>query len=217
MNQNTSHAVMAQRSEPHDSLDFFPTPPWATRALCEWFNPWDETEKQTCWEPACGEGHMARPLREFFLNVHASDVHDYGGGQERLCDFLIPGTEPPHFAKTPPAWIITNPPFRLAEQFAHRALSLAHIGVAILCRSVFLEGGARYRDLFRDDPPSDVLIFSERVPMLKGRLDRKASSATSYAWFVWQKPCLGAPLLHWIPPGTRKQLERDDDYAEAAP
>jgi len=34
--QNTSHAVMAQRVEPHDSLDFFPTPPWATRALCEW-------------------------------------------------------------------------------------------------------------------------------------------------------------------------------------
>lgn len=33
MAQNTSSAVMAQRSEPHDSLDDFPTPPWATRAL----------------------------------------------------------------------------------------------------------------------------------------------------------------------------------------
>ena len=33
--QNTSHAVMAQRIEPHDSLDYSPTPPWATRALCE--------------------------------------------------------------------------------------------------------------------------------------------------------------------------------------
>jgi hypothetical protein len=26
-------AVMAQRREPPDSLDYFPTPPWATRAL----------------------------------------------------------------------------------------------------------------------------------------------------------------------------------------
>ncbi|MGH8525505.1 MAG: SAM-dependent methyltransferase, partial [Gammaproteobacteria bacterium] len=31
--QNTSHAVMAQRLEPKDSFDDFPTPPWATRAL----------------------------------------------------------------------------------------------------------------------------------------------------------------------------------------
>ena len=35
MSQNRSSAVMAQRKEPPDSLDFFPTPPWATRALCE--------------------------------------------------------------------------------------------------------------------------------------------------------------------------------------
>ena len=35
MTQNRSSAVMQQRKEPHDSLDDFPTPPWATRALCE--------------------------------------------------------------------------------------------------------------------------------------------------------------------------------------
>jgi hypothetical protein len=35
MKQNTSHAVMAQRAEAKDSLDNFPTPPWATRALIE--------------------------------------------------------------------------------------------------------------------------------------------------------------------------------------
>ena len=33
--QNTSHAVMAQRAELKNSLDDFPTPPWATRALLE--------------------------------------------------------------------------------------------------------------------------------------------------------------------------------------
>ena len=35
MAQNTSHAVMAQRTESPDSLDDFPTPPWATRAFVE--------------------------------------------------------------------------------------------------------------------------------------------------------------------------------------
>jgi integrase len=33
--QNTSHAVMAQRTESLDSPDDFPTPPWATRGLIE--------------------------------------------------------------------------------------------------------------------------------------------------------------------------------------
>jgi|tagenome__1003787_1003787.scaffolds.fasta_scaffold20922105_5 hypothetical protein len=35
--QNTSHAVMAQRVEPKDSADDFPTPPWATRACVPYF------------------------------------------------------------------------------------------------------------------------------------------------------------------------------------
>ena len=34
--QNTSHAVMSQRTEAKDSPDDFPTPPWATRALMEY-------------------------------------------------------------------------------------------------------------------------------------------------------------------------------------
>jgi hypothetical protein len=33
--QNRSNAVMAPRIEGRESLDDFPTPPWATRALIE--------------------------------------------------------------------------------------------------------------------------------------------------------------------------------------
>jgi hypothetical protein len=65
--QNTSHAVMAQRVEPKDSADDFPTPPWATRALLEHVlrNP-GELATMTCLEPACGAGHMAKVLKEYF-------------------------------------------------------------------------------------------------------------------------------------------------------
>jgi hypothetical protein len=49
-------------------------------------------------------------------------------------------------------WIITNPPFWLAEPFILRALSLARVGVAILARTVFLESVGRYDALFRDNP-----------------------------------------------------------------
>ena len=60
--QNISHAVMAQRHEAKDSLDDFPTPPWATRALLEHVINGKDLNLQSCWEPACGEGHMAKVL-----------------------------------------------------------------------------------------------------------------------------------------------------------
>ena len=56
--------------------------------------------------------------------------------------------------------------------------------------------------------------FTERVPMaVQGRLDRRASTATGYAWMIWEKGWHGPTQLLWIPP-CRKRLEKDDDYAE---
>ena len=213
MSQNTSSAVMAQRREPPDSLDYFPTPPWATRALLEWL---DERSaalggRGSVWEPACGEGHMARPLAERFECVMATDAHDYGFGTVR--DFLWPGHD------EPVDWIITNPPFRLADQFALTALARATCGVALLVRTGFLEGGTsadnRYRTLFSVSPPSDILQFCERVPMFRGRLDAEGSTATAYCWLVWRYLRRPAPMteFHWLPP-CRSRLERPGDYPQ---
>jgi hypothetical protein len=47
--------------------------------------------------------------------------------------------------------------------------------------------------------------------MVKGRLDRRASTATGYCWLVWDKESSGSTQLVWIPP-CRKALEREDDY-----
>ncbi len=213
MSQNRSHAVMAQRVEPHDSLDWFPTPPWATRALCAW--PEGNVgclDKLSAWEPACAEGHMARALSEYFSEVVASDVHDYGFGALR--DFLWPG----HDDRAD--WIITNPPFRIGEQFVTTVLARARAGVAMLVLTAFLESADRHTKLFSLSPPSDILQFVERVPMFKGRLDRHGSTATAYCWLVWRKNMHGAPWsretrFHWIPP-CRRRLERDSDYPSEA-
>src|SRR5262245_21823690 len=127
--QNTSHAVMTQRHEAKDSLDDFPTPPWATRALLEHVLYGRDLRQQSCWEPACGEGHMAKVLEEFFGAVAASDIYPYGYGSEHdfFDDTLMVDVD----------WIITNPPFKHAEEFATKALSVAKRGVAIFARSVF--------------------------------------------------------------------------------
>ncbi|MCW2242787.1 SAM-dependent DNA methyltransferase [Azospirillum canadense] len=202
MAQNTSHAVMAQRREPHDSLDFFPTPAWATRALCEHVIG---LFGHIAWDPACGRGDMVRPLQEYALAVAGSDVHDYGAGFP-VHDFLMPYT-PDGIGCAD--WIITNPPFRLGIEFARRALELADVGVALLVRTTFLESAERYR-FFTECPPAVVAQFAERVPMVKGRLDRTASTATSYAWIVWAKGHTDT-RLRWIPP-SRKDLDRDSDW-----
>lgn len=206
MAQNTSHAVMAQRAEPHDSLDFFPTPPWATRALCEFIAP---HLGKTVWEPACGRGHMARPLGEYFKEVYASDVEPYGFGE--VADFLLMPA-PERYD-----WIITNPPFRLAEQFARRALErgFSRDGVALLVRTSFLEGTGRYKQLFTKRPPQHILQFTERVPMHKGRVEAKGSTATAYCWIIWSMwSGMGPPEFGWIAP-CRKRLERPSDYEAA--
>jgi hypothetical protein len=202
--QNTSHAVMAQRVEPADSPDDFPTPPWATRALLEHVLDTPTLTNLSCLEPACGAGHMAKVLKEYFGDVRYSDAYQYGYGPVR--DYL----SYPYEANAVD-WVITNPPFRLAEEFVLRSLTVARRGVAILARTVFLESSGRYREIFYNSPPSIFAQFVERVPMVKGRLDIKATTATGYAWFVWDKHSVEAPRLAWVPP-CRKNLERREDY-----
>ncbi len=209
MAQNKSSAVMAQRIEPPDSLDDFPTPPWATRALCEMLDIWDKDMSlsgRSALEPACGRGDMVRPLREYFGTVRASDIFDYGYGLVE--DFLFPGRVCNEFD-----WIITNPPFRLAEQFALMAMEEARAGVALLVRSQFLEGIGRYKRLFLPHCPRVILQFTERVPIFKGRLDAKGSTASSYCWVIWHPAHKGSSPTDflWIPP-CRKHLEHPGDY-----
>lgn len=199
---------MQQRSEPHDSLDDFPTPPWATRALCEWIYqappPWPLTVR----EPAANRGYMARPLAEYFRRIEASDVHDYGVGFP-VADYLF-GPDPETVD-----WTITNPPFRLAQQFIDRALRTSRAGVAVIVRAAFLEGQERYCDLFSRCPPTDVLQFAERVVMHRGRVVESGSTATAYAWLVWEEAKMHhrnrITRLGWIAP-CRASLERPGDY-----
>lgn len=202
--QNTSHAVMSQRVESADSPDDFPTPPWATRALLEHVIGTDGLDQLSCLEPACGAGHMAKVLSEYFREVRCSDANDYGFAPVR--DFL---SYP--YQTNAVDWVITNPPFRLAEEFVQRSFDVASRGVAMLVRTVFLESVGRYNRLFMNDPPSMFAQFVERVPMVRGRLDGKATTATGYAWLIWEHHDRGSCKVVWIPP-CRRKLERPNDY-----
>lgn len=217
------NAVMASRVAVPDGLDYFPTPPWATRAFChhalglrpgKWMGP-------PAYDPCCGEGHMAVPLREYFGDCHASDIYPYGFGA--IGDFLdlTLGT-----AWTPPGrigWIVTNPPFNKAMDILDRALRLGpQFGVALLLRSVWEEGGKRYREIFSGaHRPHEKWVSADRIPMVQGRYDPKVKSATAYSWFVWRTDSAARPAeftrMNWIPPGQVTAFFRATDPMIAVP
>jgi hypothetical protein len=118
---NGARSVNAGRIEPSDSLDFFPTPPWATRALIETVlgDRSEEFAALTVWEPACGEGHISGVLEEYFGTVIATDIFDYSQDGRSppswrgKLDFLGTDSTVDDMAESEePDWIISNWPAR---------------------------------------------------------------------------------------------------------
>lgn len=96
--------------------------------------------------------------------------------------------------------IITNPPYKYAQEFVEHAMELVQEGckVAMLLKIQFLEGKSR-NELFKTYPPEKVYVFSQRVNCAKnGEFDKYKSSAVCYAWFVWRKGFKGSPTIHWL-------------------
>lgn len=246
MSANTSTAVVQRRIEPADSLDDFPTPPWAVRALTERL---DILPCDWVWEPTCNRGHMVRGLGDAFdARIVASDIAVYdawhGGAIEpQYADFLFRGSEAAacrdawdEVADRPflvPEWIIANPPFRLAAEFVARCRVLGSgRGFALFLRSAFAEGQDRYDSLFSIDPPARILQFSERVVLHKGVLRdpdllcwqlikgewvfKKPATATAYAWFIWEAAPVAECVFEWIAP-CRTRLTHPGDYPPLPP
>ncbi len=217
------------------TLDFFPTPPWATRAyLRECFGDHDARNvRSRCavWDPCCGAGHMIEVLKEGFELSLGSDIYDYGKNfalgayVEPRADVgnarLISWTELAGPRRLD--WVIFNPPFNLLVEFLERALLEANEGVAMLAPTRCLEGGDRYTRIFRDRPPTYMHQFAERVPMTKGYWHPSTTTTTAYAWFTWRKVAgTFVPAHHWgqqlrwIPPGAKERHTRPDDKARFA-
>lgn len=171
-----------------DKDDFYPTPEWATQALVDALGV--EYFKDYVWEPACGNGVMSNVLLRNGCVVRSSDVVDRGYGDVE--DFLE--AVEAKGCKT----IVTNPPFKQANEFILKALSLDGVErVCMFLRLSFLEGQKR-KDLFEKHPPKYVHVFSKRVSFGRADSAEKNMNAVAYAWFVWEKGFNGEPIIRWI-------------------
>ena len=194
-------------SENREKDDFYPTPPEGTRALLS-----VEKFVGNIWEPACGDGAMSKVLIDAGYAVLSTDLVDRGYGTARV-DFLM---EHVHTADN----IITNPPFKLAEEFAAQALAHSRRKVAMLARLAWLEGERR-RIMFQSTPLARVWVFSRRLNINRsgdGILYGGQGGLIAFAWYVWEHGHQGPPTLGWLRhPGPRRHKRSPIHSSEGQP
>ena len=137
------------------------------------------------WECACGDGTLVRELEEWGYDVYASDLIDRGFGVGGV-DFLecCDGFD---------GDIITNPPFKYANEFILKGLELCDRKLAILGRVALLEGQWRYENIWKMGMLKKVLVGVKRLRFLDGK-----PSPHAHAWFVWDKEWDGEPVVGWF-------------------
>lgn len=147
------------------------------------------------WECACGAGDLSKRLTELGYNVKSTDLiyRGYGvGGVDFLrCEDMFDGD------------IITNPPYKYAQEFVEHALSLIPVGrkAFMFLKLQFLEGKNRRR-LFETGQLKTLYVSSRRVLCAKNgefeKMRESGGSAVAYGWYEFEKGYTGKPTIEWI-------------------
>lgn len=172
-----------------DPHDYYATEPKATKLLLEIVDLDDNV-----WECAAGGGHMADIIAATGRNVFKSDLISRREDIETI-NFLTTD-------KKFDGDIVTNPPYKYAQEFVEKGMELIPVGnkLVMFLKLTFLEGQRR-RDLFAKYPPKEVWVSSSRLQCVKGgdfEAYKHRSSAAAYAWFVWEKGFEGDPIIKWF-------------------
>lgn len=154
-------------------------------------------------EPAAGEGTMAEVLKKKFEKVVSFDpikgYYDFCNNHLYCEDHKLKNYSFLFHVFSTYSYIITNPPYSLADQFVLRAKELEPEKFCFLLRTNFLSGQSRLKKGIYEGLKK-VLIFN-RMPDLRApiRPDGKFPTAMIvYAWFVWEKGYQGKPEIDWL-------------------
>lgn len=198
---------MAQRfsGRERQASEYYPTPSWVTRALL----PHLPVGTLSVWEPACGEGDMAKVLAAEGHEVFATDIRwpetatieaGFPDGSRFLPNFgeiaRVDFLGEREWCRGDSAdAVITNPPYglqgKLAEKFIRRALEVTRERrgiVAMLLKPDFDSGSTR-PEFFRDCPVWSKkivllrrIVWFEPVPDDNGRLN---GPSENHCWYLW--------------------------------
>lgn len=160
--------------------DYYATHPHAVKIFLDKLKEDGVQLTNTILEPACGEGHMAEVFKEYGYEVVATDLVDRGyGTKANFLDNNLPiGCD-----------IFTNPPFKLAEEFAYKGLENLEEGkkCALFLKIQFLESKSR-KKLFEQYPPKYIYVYSERQQCsMNGDFENLKAKTQAYIWIIWEK------------------------------
>ena len=176
--------------------DFYATNPETVKLFLYEF--WkDNSFEGDILEPACGQGHISKTLKEMLpnFNVMSTDLIDRGYGEGGI-NFLT------HDYGRTFNTVITNPPFSLAKEFIEKGLKISDKYVIMLCKIQLLEGIKR-KDMFLNTPLKYVYVHTTRQATWKegkptDSKGKKWATTMCLAWFVWDKEYKGEPIIRWI-------------------
>lgn len=171
--------------------DFYATDPEALKIFLLQLRKDGVILNSPIWEPACGTGNLSKFLWDDYT-VRSTDLVFRGYGTGGV-DFL----------QQTEVWqgdILTNPPFKLAEEFVEKGMELLQEGnkLILFLKIQFLEGQKR-RILFKKYPPKYIYCHSSRQRCcLNGEMDKYTQPTQFYAWYIWEKGYKGDTILRWI-------------------
>ena len=172
--------------------DFYATDPKSTKALLDNV----KFEGNSFLEPCCGQGHISKLIEEYYPNaeVVSQDLVDRGYGKTGI-DFLTYEFDR-KFDN-----VITNPPFKLAQDFIEKSLELLNDNgkVAMFLKINYLSGKKRYKEIYSKFPPYRVYVFTGRMSCSKNNTPEGFKmGAMDYVWMIWEKGKLAPTELRWI-------------------
>lgn len=100
--------------------------------------------------------------------------------------------------------VIMNPPYATLEPFLIRGLEIAQDKLIVLCRTQVLEGAGRYENIFKENPPTAIYQYVDRIQCWKGGKKPVGTGSQAYCWLIWDKSLrrnsnnIEPPKLHWL-------------------
>lgn len=166
---------------PRREDDAYFTPRWCIDALLD--SGILDLQGQRILEPCAGDGAIVDVLLERGHDVVGRDINDWdrGWGGHDFRDGMT-GFDA----------LITNPPFNMMDRFLTDAISAAPV-VAVLGRTLLVEGKRRGHDVWSVRPPSHILQLPHRVDFL----DRSGGKGGVMvcAWFIWDGKSTGTAFV----------------------
>jgi len=166
--------------------EFYPTPEIATLKLLG-----KEEFPGHVLEPACGDGAISKVLEDAGYIVTSSDLYNHGYGETGI-DFLGD-----HYTNWKDNGIITNPPFKLLEDFIEKCVELRCKKFALFAKLTALEGKKRSH-LLEKTYLSSVWVFRSRLTLTRNGEKQRNSGMIAFAWYVWEEGYYDRPRIGWI-------------------